>query len=705
MNANEIFKNTPYTLSDIFNQICQYKCYEVNLKRTLLMNQSITQKVCLINAYWFERWKKISCYEAIKDELNMNRNIQENYQEHIKDYLCVVQKLNNTEILTQEINNSEIIGDFDEMLGRDNIDEDTEFELINRELWNSFYPQNNNETLIELDVKYLTNEQDSVYIDLSNNSCYILYWSRDKQKIVKLILIFDNIASKLNFYQIVKNIGFGNYYAGNLKEKIEKTDKEKIYDGNLTFDCINKNKRKLLPYEEYKKTKSPVGLNNIRQTCYMNAALQSLFNIPKLTNYLINNKNAINKLNVPLLEAYLKTILNLSRKAKKSKTITSYSPQDFHNIIVTENQFMDGASDSIDLVRYFLENMNRQLHTISLSEPSSFEKYFYNINNMNNGNNFFLQQVQALNTFINTYASANKSIILNTFYYIEKSQIQCCNCNCITSNFNSQMEIVFPLEEVRKYVNENNISNIINKYNQMCNINNNSFNGMNNVMANNLMNQMMMEVMQMINMNPMNSQVLMMQIKLMSQLNIKINLKLQILQIIKTNIMMATQCLSEIMPVSNNKNITLDNCFDYYNNKKTFFEGNNRMQCKNCRQLSNAFQFNTLYSLPDYLIINLNRGKGNMYDVGISFNEEIDLNNLVETKIDNNHYKLICIVTHLGPSGPSGHYISFCYKYNYKRWFIFDDSLVYESSFKEASTCGQTYILFYERQQMIQNNN
>ena len=303
-------------------------------------------------------------------------------------------------------------------------------------------------------------------------------------KLVKLILIFDNIVSKNNFIEIVKNIGFGNYYAGNLKEKTEKTTKEKITDGNLTFDCINKNKRKLLPYEEYKKTKSPVGLNNIRQTCYMNAALQSLFNIPKLTNYLLNNKNAINKLNnVPLLKAYLKTILNLLRKVKGSKTITSYSPQEFHSIIVNENQFMDGASDSIDLVRYFLENMNRQLHQISLSEHSSFEKYFYNINNMNNGNIYFQQPVQALNNFINTYASANKSIILNTFYYIEKSQIQCCNCNFMTTNFNSQMEIVFPLEEVRKYVNENNISNIINRYNQMCNINNNSFNGMNNAMA------------------------------------------------------------------------------------------------------------------------------------------------------------------------------------------------------------------------------
>ena len=527
-------------------------------------------------------------------------------------------------------------------------------------------------------------------------------------KLVKLILIFDNIVSKNNFIEIVKNIGFGNYYAGNLKEKTEKTTKEKITDGNLTFDCINKNKRKLLPYEEYKKTKSPVGLNNIRQTCYMNAALQSLFNIPKLTNYLLNNKNAINKLNnVPLLKAYLKTILNLLRKVKGSKTITSYSPQEFHSIIVNENQFMDGASDSIDLVRYFLENMNRQLHQISLSEHSSFEKYFYNINNMNNGNIYFQQPVQALNNFINTYASANKSIILNTFYYIEKSQIQCCNCNFMTTNFNSQMEIVFPLEEVRKYVNENNISNIINRYNQMCNINNNSFNGMNNAMASNQMNQMMMEVMQMMQMNQVyqTNQVLMMQIKLISQLNIKINLKLQILQIIKTNIMMATQCLSEIIPVNNNKTVTLDICFDYYKNKKTFFEGNNRMQCNNCRQLSNAIQMNTLYSLPDYLIINLNRGKGNMYDVGISFNEEIDLNNLVETKIDNNHYKLICIVTHLGPSGPSGHYISFCYISNYKKWFKFDDSLVYESSFKEASTSGQTYILFYERQQMIQNNN
>ena len=72
INSNLLAQNTPYGTEQIFTQMFQYLQFEVNLKRALFMNESNNlKKVYLINGYWFEQWKKITCYEAIKFFLNL----------------------------------------------------------------------------------------------------------------------------------------------------------------------------------------------------------------------------------------------------------------------------------------------------------------------------------------------------------------------------------------------------------------------------------------------------------------------------------------------------------------------------------------------------------------------------------------------------------------------------------------------------------
>jgi len=101
MNNNPLmFKKTPYTLEQLFNQICEYKVFLVNLKRAVLLgNQNYIKKVCLIYSEWFQRWKKISCYEAIKDELSMFEDIPTNFQKNIKNYTQIMQNLDISETL------------------------------------------------------------------------------------------------------------------------------------------------------------------------------------------------------------------------------------------------------------------------------------------------------------------------------------------------------------------------------------------------------------------------------------------------------------------------------------------------------------------------------------------------------------------------------------------------------------------------------
>ena len=106
-----------------------------------------------------------------------------------------------------------------------------------------------------------------------------------------------------------------------------------------------------------------------------------------------------------------------------------------------------------------------------------------------------------------------------------------------------------------------------------------------------------------------------------------------------------------------------------------------------------------LYSTPDILIINLNRGKGNIFDVGIQFDEDLELYNEVEAKIGSNKFKLISFITHFGPSNTSGHFIAFCYVENNNKWYEFNDSIVNEISFEEAKNKGVIYVLFYQKQE------
>ena len=63
----------PYDLNTIIKQIYQYKCFEVNINRALLLgdNKNVA-KVCLINGYWFNHWKKVSCYQIMKNEVDIN---------------------------------------------------------------------------------------------------------------------------------------------------------------------------------------------------------------------------------------------------------------------------------------------------------------------------------------------------------------------------------------------------------------------------------------------------------------------------------------------------------------------------------------------------------------------------------------------------------------------------------------------------------
>ena len=130
-----LMNSLPYNIDQIFTQICHYKIFEVNLKRAILMNdKSNIKKVRLINSTWFEKWKKISCYEGIKDELNMCSTIPENYNNSLNNYYRVVQNLEIGGKLDLNVNNNSLMSGFKDYQGNYEINPYSNFDLISPEL-------------------------------------------------------------------------------------------------------------------------------------------------------------------------------------------------------------------------------------------------------------------------------------------------------------------------------------------------------------------------------------------------------------------------------------------------------------------------------------------------------------------------------------------------------------------------------------------
>ena len=615
---NMMLQNTPYNLEQIFTQVCEYKIFLVNLKRSVLFgNKNFMKSICLINSDWFNQWKKISCYEAIKDELNMCQDILSNYKNNINNYIEIINNLQITGTLDININNNSIKREFYE--NNVEIIPESNFDIISLELWENFTKDSqnvNNGTMIEINIEYIT--KDSIEIKLGKKSSYIIFWNLNEQRLGKLIFKFKDEVQKYLVFEDLRNMGINNYYACYLEDLV---DIKIVKTPNYSFVCINKSefKKNIIknnPSSEQNNNNhnnytdqnqanignfnnvyslGPMGLENVFLTCYMNASLQSLVNVSKLSNFFTSN--TFDEDNQILSAAFSKVVMNLLRLTPESQNMTYFTPKEFYDVTYSLSPLFQGlAGDAIDLIDFFLEHIHLELNQYMMSE-NVFSKYI--INNISNS-----VKIYTLNTAINDYCQNNNSIISNTFYFLEKSKITCVNCNRVTYNFQIQKTLIFPLENIRQKKSE------------------------------------------------------------------KLNM--------------------------NQTSINIMDGFDHYQ-RQTPLTGEDMMYCNFCKQKTNAWQYNALYSSPDYLIINLNRGQAKMFNVPVNLEENININNYVEAKIDNNLYKLKSVITHLGQSGTSGHYIAFCFVEKEGAWFKFNDTMVSRSSFNEAVTTGDSYVIIYQR--------
>ena len=145
--------------------------------------------------------------------------------------------------------------------------------------------------------------------------------------------------------------------------------------------------------------------------------------------------------------------------------------------------------------------------------------------------------------------------------------------------------------------------------------------------------------------------------------------------------------------------ITFEDCFKFLKKEEMFED----TYCQNCKQTGNSRYQENIYLLPNYLIIVLNRGKGNIFNCNVEIKE-----NFAPTKYVVNEkeciLELIGMISHFGESEMGDHFIAFCKHFMDRKWRIYNDSTVTECP-KDYLKNGIPYILFYKKIKKYNNNN
>jgi ubiquitin C-terminal hydrolase len=211
-----------------------------------------------------------------------------------------------------------------------------------------------------------------------------------------------------------------------------------------------------------------IGLKNIGQTCYMNAALQCFSNTRALTSYFLNSKKLdiiknntiiINELDEPsLVIEYLKLIRHLWCDPPKS----FYAPLEFKEKIGKIDPLFKNfeANDAKDFVNFMVMRMHEELNGAdnSLLKQANLVEPPMPINPYN--------QQQVLQSYLYEFQINFNSFISNCFYGTTQGEFECQNCKMrlyqsgqnmplIKYNYQTFFFLNFPLDEVRKFILSN----------------------------------------------------------------------------------------------------------------------------------------------------------------------------------------------------------------------------------------------------------
>ena len=140
--------------------------------------------------------------------------------------------------------------------------------------------------------------------------------------------------------------------------------------------------------------------------------------------------------------------------------------------------------------------------------------------------------------------------------------------------------------------------------------------------------------------------------------------------------------------------VDLYECFEHYQSLINM-TGINQIYCSECGRACNALYGTFLFSMPNYLIINLNRTN---CGICVNFPETLKLHNYVIKKEINTIFNLISVICRTD----SGNFIAYCRHHTDHNWYKYNDANVAKCLNPKEYLNGTPYILFYK---VVDNTN
>jgi ubiquitin C-terminal hydrolase len=388
-----------------------------------------------------------------------------------------------------------------------------------------------------------------------------------------------------------------------------------------------------------------IGLQNVGATCYMNATIQCFGQIEKFTQYFKyypNLKELIKKYKGrenkdSLSESFKELIENLWPNENSNLINKTYVGKNSNNSYYKPYEFKKKISKMNPLFQGVQANDSKDLVNFIIMQLHEELNMGSKYDNNQDANQ--TDELAVYNNFRNGYYNENKSIICELFYGINGTLYECSSCRTRKYNFQIGFFYIFPLEEVRKFKIQQN--------QQMFE------NNLKIQFANNMLNWNNIQFMQ------------------------------QTFNIQNQNI----------------NSVNIIDCFNY-NQRQEFMQGENAMFCNTCNRTENAAFQNYICDCPEIMIIILNRGQGIQFKIKLEFTEFLDIGSYVRNNNNNPcNYKLIGVVTHMGESGSSGHFVAFCRSPINEQWYNYNDDLCFPvNNFKkDVIDYAMPYILFYQK--------
>jgi len=182
------------------------------------------------------------------------------------------------------------------------------------------------------------------------------------------------------------------------------------------------------------------GLVNVGHSGYLNATIECLSNIKKLTHGLLMAYGSYDVQTQPLCTSYSSLLYDLFHT--KGKFI---NPKIFKEIIGKLNPLFEGdlGGDAKDLIIFMIEILNKELLSPFMNDnirASNFQQKEMNSTN---------EQIM-LNDFLNEF-NLKKTLITYIFYGINRSVLKCFGCGICKYSFSTFNILIYPLKKVKEY--------------------------------------------------------------------------------------------------------------------------------------------------------------------------------------------------------------------------------------------------------------